>query len=286
MIIIAQNDIHLRDTRPVNRVDDYYEAQFNKLEQLVGFAKEHNAVLAIGGDLFDTHKVSAEVVNRAIDILSEVPAHRIVACLGQHDVPYHQVNVKKSPVYSLLTSNVLHIEDRRYDEVLFHVGNWETPPSPPKEGYYNVLLGHISVFEDIVPFYWKGEGYTAVELEKQYPGYQLYICGDIHIPFVKGAVVVTGSMMRMSINQRDYAPRCYKIDTVAGTVEPLYFKVAQDVFSVSDIVETNDMDLSNLISAMQDTDRVRQSYRQDCISLAKGNQRAGQLIKEIFDELN
>ena len=289
MKIIYQGDIHLRSSVPVNRVDDYNEAQFNKLGQLVEFANVHGDALLLGGDLFDSPKVSSEVVNDTIDVLSGCNVQTL-SCLGQHDVPFHQMVLKKSPVYPLYTSAAItYCEDGKAleidDGVIVHFCSWEQAVTAPIEGMFNIFLGHVSVF-DKVPFYWKGEGYSPKTLKEKYPGYQLYLCGDIHSPLVDDNVVVSGPMMRMSVNHIDYQPRCYLIDTDTMEITPLYYKIEEDVFSIPNEEIESTLNLDNLIGAMKSSAVGKESYKRDCYALAGEDEEVKEILGEIFDELS
>ena len=291
MKIVFQSDIHLRSTTPVNRIDDYMEAQFDKLEQLVGFANLYDAQLMLGGDIFDSHKVSAEVISRAIEVFDRCE-NDVFACSGQNDLPYHEVALRKSPVFPLYFSGgISYCGDDWYMNMdsavgVVHFCSWEKTPTKPQPGQFNILLGHISVFEGSVPFYFKGEAYTPKTLREKYPGFDLYLCGDIHLPCVDGNVVVSGSMMRMSINQVDYRPRAYLIDTETMKIEPLYYEIKDDVFGVPDKKVESTLNLDDLISAMKSNAVGRESYKRDCFALAKDDEDVKLIMGEIFDEFN
>jgi DNA repair exonuclease SbcCD nuclease subunit len=297
--IIYQGDMHLRDSTPVNRIDNYYERQLEKLEQLVGFAVDNEALLLIGGDLFDTYRVSCALLNRTIEILSHSYDNQIVAVCGQHDEPYHNGDLMKSPVGILHQAEILTClseeganigasigKDKANEaEVTIYGASWEKTPAKPIPGTFNILLGHISVFKEI-PFYWKGEGYTPKTLKEKYPGYDLYLCGDIHEPLVDDNVVVSGSMMRMSINQVDERPRAYLIDTDTGKIEPLYYTIEKDVFTVPSAEVKEDLHLDSLVLALKESSGLKRCYEQDCLDLSKGDKFVNNIIKETFDGLS
>jgi len=244
----------------------------------------------LGGDLFDSPKVSAEVVNRAIKIFLG-SRQTVISILGQHDVPYHQMDIIKSPVYSLLAASGVDLCDNKPSEMfksgpVVHSCSWEQEITDPIPGRFNIFLGHVSVFEGQVPFYWKGEGYTPKSLKKKYPGFQLYLCGDIHSPLVEDSVVVSGPMMRMSINHIDYRPRCYLIDTDTMKITPLYYEIERDVFSVPDAEIETTLNLDNLIGAMKSSAVGKESYKRDCFSLAGEDEEVKIILGEIFNELS
>lgn len=290
MKIIYQGDLHLRDGSPVNRIDNYYEAELGKLQQLVAFGNKHEALLLLGGDTFDTHKVSAALVNQTIKILRKA-CHGVYATLGQHDVPYHEVDILKSPMYSLSASGAISTAmesgvHRRVDGTNIYFCGWEKSVPIRAGAGFHIFLGHVSVFEKQIPFYWKGEGFTPKTLKERFPGYDLYLCGDIHIPFVQENVIVSGSMLRQSIDQINYRPRCYLIETDTMEITPLYYKIEDNVFNIPDEKVKENLELDSLVEALKVSAVGKASFPRDCMALAKDDEPVKQIIQEIFDELD
>ena len=88
MKLLFLSDLHIRATAPINRKDNYVEAQFNKLEQLIAYANEIQAPILCAGDLLDSWKTPGWLLNRLIRALTplEVPFYVIP---GNHDSPGH-----------------------------------------------------------------------------------------------------------------------------------------------------------------------------------------------------
>ncbi len=288
MLIVYQGDLHLRDTIPVNRIDNYREVQFNKLKQLVGFSNQYEATLLLGGDIFDTYKVSAEIVNRTNEILLTCN-HEIFVVMGQHDVPYHDMDGIKSPIHSLVLSGALRVENNYsvwVNDAIIHFCGWGgRPPNISYPDITNILLGHISVFNTI-PHYWKGEGYTPITLRKKYPGFDWYLCGDIHDSLHDDNVIVSGSMMRSGINQKNFNPRAYLIDTKTCHVEPLFYSIETEVFNIPENKKVEDLKLEKLIAALKNTAVGKRTYKRDCLSLAAEDEPVRIIIKEILDDVD
>lgn len=289
MKIIYQGDLHLRDGSPVNRIDNYYEAELGKLQQLMDFGSEHEASILLGGDIFDTHKVSAALVNQTIRIL-QTARFGVYATLGQHDVPYHEVDILKSPVYSLLASDAISVAMEsgvcRIAGTRIYFCGWEEDVPIRAGTGFHIFLGHVSVFEKQIPFYWKGEGFTPKTLKERFPEYDLYLCGDIHVPFIQGNVIVSGSMMRQSIDQIDYRPRCYLIETDTMEVTPLYYKIKDNVFNIPDEKVKENLELDSLVEALKVSAVGKASFPRDCMALANNDEPVKQIIQEIFDGLD
>ena len=92
-------------------------------------------------------------------------------------------------------------------------------------------------------------------------------------------------MMRQSIDQKDFQPRCYLIDTDSGEIEPLYFKIEQDVFAdylVEKKEEGMSKELGELVRALKQSAVAKVDFEQACKELAV-DPKTKSLIKEIFD---
>ncbi len=103
---ILMSDLHLRDTPPENRKDDYYLAMHDKLDCIRSLAIEYNAEILDGGDLFHKWKASPWLLGWAIEHL---PDH-ITTVPGNHDLPGHNMaNLEKSGLHVLHASGKIEI---------------------------------------------------------------------------------------------------------------------------------------------------------------------------------
>jgi len=286
---IHQSDIHLRSTTPVNRIDNYFEAQVSKFGQLLAWAEEYEATILCGGDLFDIPSSKFDIYNKAQEML-EVFSRDFYTVIGQHEIFYHNPeSLQQTALWNLHSNGHITIVRSPIllpDDVVLHGVGWECVPSEPLPGKFNIFLGHVSVFKGSVPFYWKEEGYTSKTLKEKYPGFDLYLCGDIHSPLVEDNVIVSGPMMRSGIDLIDYRPRAYLIDTDTLEIKPLYYEVAEAVFGIPDKKMESVLNLDNLIAAMKSRAVGRESYKRDCFALAGQDEEAKQIMLEIFNELD
>ena len=90
MRILFIGDVHLSDTNPRSRRDDYLKALLGKLDQCAELVKRHSYQhVFLLGDLFhkkkpdnNTHKMVGEV----IDVLRCFPKNQTYALVGNHDI--------------------------------------------------------------------------------------------------------------------------------------------------------------------------------------------------------
>ena len=114
------------------------------------------------------------------------------------------------------------------------------------------------------------EALTVKQLEAKYPGYDLYLAGDIHIPCAKSKTLVSGSMMRMTTAQKDHKPRFYVIETETLKVETVFFPIEEDVWKDTTEVTLDDgfkKELNDLAAAMQERDE-QLDYSAVCRSMS------------------
>lgn len=260
MKLVICADLHITAKKPKYRKDDYLETLLKKLWQIVKYANSNDARLVIAGDIFDSPKVGYKVTNQVISTLSHLKKPAI-SCFGNHDTFFHSSNMENTPYQTLVESGIIHSQEDSLiiDNVAFHFLHWECGISKPVSGKYNILVGHISVYESTVPFWAEGDAYTPKKLQAKYPDFDCYLTGDIHTPFCKTigntVFINPGSMPRKSQDQMDYEPRVYLFDTEDSTLTTHYFLdilPAEDVFDIAGI-EIDDTKKNKMLDQFADT---------------------------------
>ena len=62
-MIFYLSDLHITDSKPINRQDDVKVASLYKLDYILKTAKERSATVIFGGDIFETPKPSYGMLN-------------------------------------------------------------------------------------------------------------------------------------------------------------------------------------------------------------------------------
>ncbi len=290
MKLITLADWHIRSTVPRTRKDEYHEAQFRKIRQLVAWSNEYKASILCPGDMLDSNRITFSTYN---DLQRELQKTEltIFAIRGNHDSYFHTDDVSGTPLQGLADAGAIWLAEGStpLDEntTLYQYG-WDHEPQAPTTPGYNILMVHKSVFKKEIPFWFEGkEAYTPESFKEKYPGFDLYLAGDIHEPFVKDNVVVSGSMMRMNTTQKDYRPRAYLIDTITKDINPLYFTIEEDVFyeeltTVKD--EGYSETLEGLVNALKKSAENKTDFKSDCLALANDID-VNLTLKEIFNHV-
>jgi DNA repair exonuclease SbcCD nuclease subunit len=291
MHLYVGSDLHARATRPVNRIDDFVEAQAHKVEYMVQTAMDDvlSGPMLWAGDLFDAHDVPYSVVERYIRIFDNGGAYGGVpfaAVFGQHDQRYHTSEKRNTPLGTLLAgvtgSELLGTEPFRlssgpmHKEVRVYGKSWgeSTPHVEVDPSVVNVLVAHqMTTLNGPL---WPGqEGYVnAVDMLKAHPGYRFIITGDNHQTFTasyRGRYLINcGSVMREAVDQLDHLPCFFIIDTEAGmagnapvTRIPFPIESTEKVFNVAKVEEIKiaDAKLEDFIVALKRNTTVTVDFR-------------------------
>lgn len=285
MKLVYISDLHLRPTSPISRKEGYVDQQFKKLDFLIEYTNSTNGQLIIGGDLFD--RASNHLtwfVNKVIGSFNELST-RVLIIPGNHDLVGHSLEtLYVNTLQTINFTNSVCVVDVVYPftvsyGTVVHLTPFSLTPPEPQPGCKNILVVHEPVYEDSVPFYMK-DAVTVEQLEVKYPGYDLYLAGDIHIPCQKSKTLVSGSMMRMTSAQKDHKPRFYVIDTETLEVETVFFPIEEDVWKLDADVEQSVVfkeELQELASAM--------SERGEGLDYGKVLKELGAQYWEVFDKL-
>lgn len=199
---ILTSDWHLREDTPICRTDDFWTAQWEKVDWIANLQRKYHCPVLHAGDLFHHWKPSPYLLSATIHHLPE----QFYTVYGQHDLPKHSLDLKeKCGIYVLWKANKLGILPQGHWGTADKNGGWSINGK-------DVFVWHTHVYKNIAP--WPGcESPRAIELLKKHPQFDLILTGDNHIPFVqkyKGRVLVNpGSLMRQKADQINYQPRVY-----------------------------------------------------------------------------
>lgn len=235
MKIIATADWHLSKTTPISRTDaDYYQSCLDKVEQIVNYAKEYDAIICIAGDIFDNLKVTPYMINSLYEKLQGIRAFSVA---GQHDMEYR--NVTDSCAYSTLVKLgcIMHLNRHtEYHHSRCGIAGVSFNEEVPRNLNAKVALVHKTITENDPPFFLK-DAVRASSIMKLMQGCSIIISGDYHVPFVKRkqnqVLINCGSLMRKGKDQMEYKPCVWLVDTDTLDVEPLPLKIKsiEEVFS-------------------------------------------------------
>lgn len=272
---ILTSDWHLREDIPICRVDNFWDAQWDKVRQISDLQNKYNCPVYHAGDLFHHWKPSPYLITETIQNL---PSAFYTVC-GQHDLPQHNLDLfYKTGVATLSWADVVNvIED----------GSWgEEPGTPPGEP--DVRIWHRFVWDGKkIP--WPGcDEMTALEVLKKYPEAKLIVTGDHHKSFVqayKGRVLVNpGCLTRQASDYVDHKPRVYLWDQENNEVEAYFLEVGEDVVSRDHILikEARDKRIEAFVSKLNSDLELDISFEENLDRFIKSNRLRKNVVDVVY----
>lgn len=281
-------DLHLSSTIPVSRIDDYIDTAFRKVETVLQICKERNAVLLIGGDMFNTPTQPDFIKNRLIELLERYRVHTY-SIPGNHDLLYYSLEYFDRTSFRVIRTEYFHcLLDYKSNSV--KLGDWLIighefdKPFPVHTGdERSIVLSHA--------FFKREDRLTVSEDEVKNSGVD-YVCmghdHNLYEPRQVGSTLVlrpgamtrgtsnTESRMRMpSFAYIDFSTGEYSYEEIPGCLpfdevfrENYDVKQEQEVLSfdeISDFIqslksmksELNPYDLLDAIEGVPDKIRNR-----------------------------
>jgi predicted phosphodiesterase len=273
--LIICSDIHLREDIPVSRTDDFWAAQWKKLDFISNLQKKYNCSVIHGGDLFHHWKPSPFLISKAIQHLPD----KFLTIYGQHDLPQHNLELAyKCGINTLEKAGKIKILNG------CHFGQEPTDSNstPP------ILVWHTFNYQGKLP--WPDcPASTASKLLKKYPQFDLIITGDNHQSFVEelnGRILVNpGSMMRTTADQIDFRPSVYLYYSKSNSVKRVYLPIEADVISREHITRKEERDnrLESFISKLNTDWEADVSFEENVTRMMEEN-KTKEAIKKIVNQ--
>ena len=251
MQFICMADLHLRESNPRYRKDQFQVAQYKKVKWILDQSLSYRVPILIAGDVFNSPKTPYSLTNTYMEVFGNHP-YEIFAVAGQHDLRYHVANIENTPLGTLSIGVALSLTGNKS----IQMAGWNE--KIPKEGKL-ILLTHRCVTKDAPPFFLE-DAISAETMLRNHPNYRFIISGDYHVPHtteIKGRWLInSGSVMRSNKDQQDHKPRVYLVDTEKNTVKPLFIPIepASKVFDFAAISREDKTDrtvISDFIQAIQ-----------------------------------
>lgn len=237
------SDLHIRPDTPACRKDDYGKAQESKIDFILDLCKKYDCKMLVSGDF--GHKSlndgwPTELLRWAIDKFKEV---RPVVIPGQHDLPSHRIeNIKKSGIGVLHAAGAIQIINEPtsflsgsgHEFVIFPFP-YGMPMEAPQEPVRCPLIAMTHQMVINKKTLWPGqEGFEyGNQLLKKFKSFDVILSGDNHQSFdneLDGRFLVNpGSMMRMTLDQKEHEPAVYLWDGTNKKIQRVLLPIEADV---------------------------------------------------------
>jgi DNA repair exonuclease SbcCD nuclease subunit len=273
---IFVSDLHLRETTPIARTDDYMKSQWRKMDFIKDLQKRYSIPVLCGGDIFDHWKPSPFLLSETIKHLP----NQFFTVLGNHDLPQHALSlIDRCGVNVLKEAGKITILNR------CHFGQESTEPSFVIKGR-NILVWHKMVWQGKKP-YPTCIDEPASSILKRYPAYSTILCGDNHKTFVEqyeGRLLVNpGSLMRMDADQVDHKPCIFLWYASDNTVQQVFLPIEEGVVSRIHLEQKEERDerISAFVEKLQGEYETSLSFEDNLSEFMKVNN-VDKTVREII----
>ena len=222
---ILTADWHLRDTIPMCRQDDFWEAQWKKVTYIDELQQKYDCPVLHAGDLFHHWKPSPYLISEAIKKIPD----KFYTVYGNHDLPYHRMeNFEKSGVFTLYRADVVdtqfgcHYGMKVKTAIGFSIRY--VPSGEALRGRKRALVWHKFVWKKDKPFpgvSGTDEAYNILDRD-DLEGFDLIVTGDNHQSFTvrrdDKLLVNPGPITRQTV--KDPVPVVYLYNADEHLAEP------------------------------------------------------------------
>lgn len=246
MKLLITGDLHLRASNPENRVDNFFETQLNKIEQIFQIASKNKCqVILCPGDVFDNPRPSFDVLEYYIKLFKKYSIGsgnnddiEFLTIWGQHD---QRFRTKERTALRLMESlgYMQTFKQITYgkDICIYGCDYGEEIPTIEDMDKINILMIHKTILDKPK---WVGQEdfLQSDKLAKKHP-YDIIISGDWHHKvFYKSknqTILNCGCIVRKTINEADIIPQIYMLEINEDleyelTNLPIIHKPADKVF--------------------------------------------------------
>jgi predicted phosphodiesterase len=227
MRLICAGDLHLRNTVPTNRIDNYLLAMWCKFITIVNEAEE-NDIIILPGDIGNSYKID-EITKAFLSYL--LKDKKVFAVWGQHDLYYRNADLNKTFLGQLHLNNIITIlepiERMSAHTAFYGVSYGQDIPPLIHSCPLHILVIHKMISDKD---YWQGYVmYDNARMFLKNNDFDLIICGDNHNTFTvsyEGRHLINcGSLMRNRIDQWDHKPMYVIYDMETGLLKWKYLPI-------------------------------------------------------------
>ena len=223
MKLLITGDWHLRGSSPENRIDNFFETQLDKVEQILQLASKNRCqAILCPGDVFDNPRPSFDVLEYYIKLFkkysignSNSDEIEFLTVWGQHD---QRFRTKERTALRLMESlgymqTFKKITYGKYIDI-YGCDYGEEIPIIENEDNFNILMIHKTILDK--PKWVGQEDFLQSDKLFKKNMYDLIISGDWHHPIFYQSKTQTilncGCLVRKTIAEADLVPHIYILD--------------------------------------------------------------------------
>ena len=235
---ILTGDWHLREDTPIARTDNFWEAQWKKVDFISELSHKYDDIPVIhSGDLFNHWKPSPYLISMAYEHLPK----NFYTIYGNHDLPQHNLDLQhKCGIYTLVTTGRIK---------LLPGTHWLQEPNGPSLVFpaqdRRMLVWHVMTYHG--KKLWPGmTDLSATILLRKYPDYDLIVTGHNHqsfsVEYNKRLLINPGAITRQTADQKDFKPVVYLYWISENRVRKIYLPIVEGVVTTQHIDKREERD--------------------------------------------
>lgn len=298
MKALIVGDLHFCDTVPLKRTDDFFNAQFTKIEKVCRLAEELDVDVAfLLGDVFDKARPEIWLVNKVLSHFRKFSC-TLYSLVGNHDLQGCRDGVVGTGIGTLFTSGalkklngdceILGIPFRIINHTKEHSIKLYETDTP------RIILSHCMVTPQEAPF----EHIYADDILKASKECFIF-SGDFHFPFekynsiTKSRIVNPGVVIRTSIAEKDVDPCVIYFEATPENLVTNYRRIRLEgapgskVFDVllHEQIKEGELNLKQFIDSIAKTQFESQDIEKLIVEVGKENKISDVIISEAISRI-
>lgn len=304
MKLLFIGDTHFRRHSSRYRVDQFYENQINKLEQILKLGQAENAAgFVFLGDVFNTPREPYELTSDILARLrsSTIPSYTI---MGNHDIiGYNLSTLRKSPLGILVKSGAMTLLEKdlefaeeklvlkgihytsTYDEKAYNFNKYEN--------YLRVVATHNMIIpQESAPF-------DFIHPDTIKTDANLVFCGHYHLPFdyiannsaLRTRYINPGVPIRWTTNEASMSPKIAVLTWNAPTYSVKYLHLehrpADQAFNLVASVAAKQhlQETDSFVQALQSTEFVSTNLEATIVHYGQQYNIEPRIIEELLNRV-
>jgi len=291
---ILTSDWHLREDTPICRTDNYWNAQWKKVDFISALQKRYDCPVIHAGDLFDKWKPSPYLLTETI---LHIP-NKFFTVYGQHDLPGHNLDlVHKCGINVLEAANKLIVLDWISPIIEYAVGcHWGRFPHPIDHEFARnindkkVLIWHKMNYQGKKPWPTCTDP-MAASLLRKYKQFDLIVTGDNHKSFSEEYngrwLVNPGSLMRMEADEINHKPCVFLWYAKDNSIQQVFIPIVPNVITRDHLEQQKQRDLriSAFVSKLDGDWQTSMSFEENLEEFFKVNNTRESIKQIIYKSL-
>ena len=270
--VVFTADMHLRDSKPKCRTDDFYATQMDKFYQVMEIVGRRDAIWVDAGDFFHQARPSYKLMSDILTVLTRYKMH-VYTLQGNHDMPWHNIGKTKDSGIGVLESagavSFLGTTPLKYGPFCIYGAPYECGvPVPDRSDVTSILVYHGMVWPNRREAIPGVEGLTARRALSLFQ-YHLVVSGHNHKSFCtethNGVLCNVGSLTRQSADQKEHRPRVLIVtESKRGfEYEWEYLKIKEDAVSTEhlEVAAKREEELNAFVEGLKNMEEASLSFK-------------------------